>query len=84
MHLKCFYRTNDLCWGVFVKEEKYVKMLEREKLITNLSLTLLSVANKFDIIVLWKSNEYIYFVKLNVINLTCTDRMSPIKHLFAL
>ena len=67
-----------------MKEEKYVKMLAREKLITNLSLTLLSVANKFDIIVLWKSNEYIYFVKLNVINLTCTDRMSPIKHLFSL
>ena len=56
------------------KRSKYVKMLEREKLITNLSLILLSVANKFDIIVVWKSNEYIYLVKLNVINLTCTER----------
>ena len=48
-------------------------MLEKEKLITNLSLILLSVANKFDIIVVWKSNAYIYLVKLNVINLTCTE-----------
>ena len=51
-------------------------MFEWEKRITNFSLTLLSVANKFDIVV-WKSNEYIYFavylVKLNVINLTCTE-----------
>ena len=47
-------------------------MFEREKLITNFSLTLLSVANKFDIVV-WKSNEYIHLVKLNVINLTCTE-----------
>ena len=22
VHLKCFYRTIDLCWGVFMKEEK--------------------------------------------------------------
>ena len=48
-------------------------MFEREKLITNPSLTLLSVANKFYIIVVLKSNEYIYLVKLNVINLTCTE-----------
>ena len=41
-------------------------MFEREKLITDFSLNLLSVANKFDIVV-WKSNEYIYLVKLNVI-----------------
>ena len=54
-------------------------MFERGKLITNFSLTLLSVANKFDIVV-WKSNEYIHLVKLNVINLTCSE---SIKHLFA-
>ena len=47
-------------------------MFEREKLITNFSLTLLSVANKFDIVV-WKSDEYINLVKLNVINFTCTE-----------
>ena len=47
-------------------------MFEREKLITNFSFTLLSLANKFDIVVC-KSNEYIHLVKLNVINLTCTE-----------
>ena len=46
VHLKCFYLTIE--WK---KRSKYVKMFEREKPITNLSLTFLSVANKFDIIV---------------------------------
>ena len=55
------------------KRSKYVKMFEREKPITNLSLTLLSVANKFDIIAVWKSHEYIYLIKLNVINMSCTE-----------
>ena len=38
-------------------------MFEGEKPITNLSLTFLRVVNKFDIIVVWKSHEYIYLVK---------------------
>ena len=62
-------------WGAFMKDETVIcqNVWKREKLITNLSLTLLSVANTFDIILVWKSNEYIYLVKLNVINLTCTE-----------
>ena len=35
-------------------------MFEREKPITSLSLTFVSVANKFGIIVVCKSHEYIY------------------------
>ena len=76
VHLKCFYRTIEV--SSWKKRSKYVKIFEREKLITNLTFSLLSVANKFDIIVVWKSNEYIYLVKLNVINLTYV--LSLIKH----
>ena len=74
VYLKCF-SVLLTCIEVssWKKRSKYVKMFEREKLITNLSLTLLSLANKFDIVVVWKSNSYIYLVKLNVINLTCTE-----------
>ena len=76
VHLKCFYRTMEV--SSWKKRSKYVKMFEREKLMTNLSLTSLSVANKFDIVV-WKSNEYIW---LNYMWLTL-HVLSLIKHLFA-
>ena len=37
--------------GVFMEDRREVNMFEREKPITNISLTFLGVANKFDIIV---------------------------------
>ena len=54
-------------------------MFEREKPITNLSLTFLSVANQFDIIVVWKSHADI---SLNKMWLTL-HVLSLIEHLFA-
>ena len=42
-----------------IEEKLNCNMFEREKPITNISLTFLGVANKFDIIVVWKSYEYI-------------------------
>jgi len=47
VHLKYLYLT--IKASLWKKRSKYVKMFEREKTITNLSLTFLSVANKFHI-----------------------------------
>ena len=62
-------------------------MFEREKPITNLFLTFLSVANTFDINVVWKSHEYILYSDLQCIWLNkmwlTIHVLSLIKHLFA-